>query len=70
MTLKAKEQLQEALLLPLTFICSFFGHEFRYFGQGDLSIWIYFPTSVAVTAVCYLLWQLGGRRWRLKQFLR
>ena len=43
-----------SIYVPFTFTASFFGMNFRQFGQGDLSIWIYIVVSVPVFALCLL----------------
>ncbi|KAF2850420.1 hypothetical protein T440DRAFT_468409, partial [Plenodomus tracheiphilus IPT5] len=37
-----------SVYVPLSFVATLFGMNFRQFGQGDLSIWIYFAVSVPV----------------------
>ncbi|KPM44205.1 hypothetical protein AK830_g2373 [Neonectria ditissima] len=58
------------IFLPLTFTCSAFGMNFSAFGQGELSLWIYAPTAAVVITFSFLLWHLGGPRYRLRELLR
>jgi Mg2+ and Co2+ transporter CorA len=48
------------IFVPLTFTCSLFGMNFAVFGQGTLSIWIFFPVAVGMVAATFLLWYLYG----------
>lgn len=43
-----------SIYVPLSFVASLFGMNFRQFGQGDLSIWIYFVVSAPVFALSAL----------------
>ncbi|KAF2732074.1 hypothetical protein EJ04DRAFT_514115 [Polyplosphaeria fusca] len=43
-----------SVYVPLSFVATLFGMNFRQFGQGDLSIWIYFVVSVPVFVVSAL----------------
>lgn len=48
------------IFLPLTFTCSAFGMNFSLFGQGELSIWIYFPAAAIVVGASFLAWYFSS----------
>lgn len=52
------------IFLPLTFTCSAFGMNFSLFGQGKLSIWIYFPTAAIVVGASLLAWYFSSAEHR------
>lgn len=54
------------IFLPLSFTCSFFGMNVSKFGQGPLSVWVYFPTTAGFLRALYSLW----RFWDLVRYLR
>ncbi len=56
------------VFLPLTLTCSIFGMNFSLFGQGDLSIWVYFPTAVVVVGASFLLWYYSAEENRKNLF--
>jgi hypothetical protein len=43
-----------SVYVPLTFVATIFGMNFRQFGQGELSVWIYFAVSAPVLIVSAL----------------
>lgn len=43
-----------SIYVPFSFVATMFGMNFRQFGQGDLSIWIYFVISIPVFVVSAL----------------
>lgn len=44
------------IFVPSSFTSSAFGMNFSVFGQGDLSLWVFFPTAAAVMGISYLIW--------------
>ncbi|SPO03434.1 uncharacterized protein DNG_06117 [Cephalotrichum gorgonifer] len=44
------------IFVPLSCTCSAFGMNFAVFGQGDLNIWIFFPTAAGVMLISFLIW--------------
>jgi hypothetical protein len=43
-----------SVYVPLSFIATLFGMNFREFGQGELSVWIYFTVSIPVFIISAL----------------
>lgn len=48
------------IFLPISFVTSVFGMNFRQFGQGTLSIWIWVGVALPLLVICVLLVQWGG----------
>jgi CorA-like Mg2+ transporter protein len=46
------------IFIPLSFLCSFFGMNFKQLGTGTLSIWIWFATSAPAVIMALLLLEL------------
>ena len=47
------------VFLPISFITSVFGMNFKQFGQGSLSIWLWVAVSLPLLAVCLVMVELG-----------
>ena len=56
-----------AFYIPLSFVSGFFGMNFRNFGQGKLSIWVYFITAAPVLACSILFMFWREIRWQRKK---
>lgn len=54
------------IFVPLSFTCSAFGMNFKVFGQGELAMWIFFPTAAGVMLILYLLWYSAAPRASLR----
>lgn len=62
------------IFIPVAFVCTFFGMNFKEFGQGHLSIWVFFAVGlpVIIVSTIYSLWSrvrlpLLGRYQRLQR---
>jgi hypothetical protein len=54
------------IFLPISFVTSVFGMNFKQLGQGPLSIWIWVGVAIPMLVVCVLVVEGGGwvrRRW-------
>ena len=51
------------VFVPLSFTCSLFGMNFAVFGQGDVSIWIFFPVAAGIVAVAFFSWYVAVPSW-------
>ena len=51
------------LYVPMSFLTSIFGMNFREFGQGDVSVWLWAVTSAALLGVCSLAVMVWKWRW-------
>ena len=54
------------IFLPISFVTSVFGMNFRQFGQGNLSIWLWVAITLPLLVLCIILVERGGY---LKKFL-
>ncbi|KAL8724232.1 MAG: hypothetical protein Q9166_008063 [cf. Caloplaca sp. 2 TL-2023] len=57
-----KLSLLATFFIPLSFTSSLFGMNFRVFGQGDLSVWLYVAVAVPVTIVPFMFYICDVRR--------
>ena len=48
------------IFLPISFVTSVFGMNFRQFGQGNLSIWLWVAITLPLLALCIILVERGG----------
>ena len=55
------------IFLPISFLTSVFGMNFRQLGQGPLSIWLWVAIALPLLAVCIVLVERGSQ---LKAILR
>jgi len=55
-----KLTLLATIFIPLSFTCSLFGMNFSVFGQGHVSIWVFFPTAAVVLILSYILWYIAS----------
>ena len=48
------------IFLPISFVTSVFGMNFRQFGQGTLSIWLWVAITLPLLVLCIILVERGG----------
>ena len=48
------------IFLPISFVTSVFGMNFRQFGQGALSIWLWVAIALPLLVLCIILVERGG----------
>ncbi|KAI9154908.1 hypothetical protein HJFPF1_07468 [Paramyrothecium foliicola] len=58
------------VFVPLTFTSSIFGMNFADFGQGHLSIWVFFPVAAGIMALTYLSWYMVAPSWLARVWAR
>ncbi|KAL8675631.1 MAG: hypothetical protein Q9224_007455, partial [Gallowayella concinna] len=56
-----KLSLLATFFIPLSFTSSLFGMNFKVFGQGDLSIWLYAAVALPITIIPFLFYACDVR---------
>ena len=49
------------IFLPISFVTSVFGMNFKQFGQGPLSIWLWVEVGLPLLIICVVIVEYGSR---------